>query len=106
LETGLICQHCSETAVPFEEIPAELQKPIKLWMEEYAPIHAVAHWEDRQRRSVPDYDKAYDDAAVEAENLLATAGKELLPKFLDFYPAIVWEDQDECLEVQPEDIML
>src|SRR5215475_2166577 len=24
-ETGLICQHCSDTAVPFEEIPESLQ---------------------------------------------------------------------------------
>jgi hypothetical protein len=36
--------------------------------------------------------------------LLAIAGGQLLPKFLRYYPAIVWEDQDECLEVRPEDI--
>jgi hypothetical protein len=23
---------------------------------------------------------------------------------LQIYPAIVWEDQDECLEVRPEDV--
>jgi hypothetical protein len=28
-----------------------------------------------------------------------------MPKLLDFYPAVIWEDQDECLEVRPEDIM-
>ena len=40
------------------------------------------------------------------EELLATAGREIVPKFLELYPAIVWEDQDECLEVRPEDIEL
>jgi hypothetical protein len=25
---------------------------------------------------------------------------------LEFYPAVVWEDQDECLEVRPEDVKL
>jgi hypothetical protein len=38
------------------------------------------------------------------EELLGFAGKTLAPKLLDHYPAIVWEDQDECLEVRPEDI--
>ena len=28
------------------------------------------------------------------------------PKLLEHYPAIVWEDQDECLEVRPEDVEL
>ena len=34
----------------------------------------------------------------------ALSGVQIAPKFLDFYPAVVWEDQDECLEVRPEDI--
>jgi hypothetical protein len=25
---------------------------------------------------------------------------------LDFYPLVLWEDQDECLEVGPDDIEL
>ena len=104
LQRGLICQHCSETLVSFEEMVADLQPEVQRWAEEYAPVHAVAHWEDRQRQSVPDYDQAFDDAAEEAEKLLSFAGSQLLPKFLEHYPAIVWEDQDECLEVRPEDI--
>jgi hypothetical protein len=103
-QRGLICQHCSETLVAFEELPVDLQPAVQQWAAEYAPVHAVAHWEDRQRQSVPDYDQAFDDAAEEAEKLLAFAGSQLLPKFLEHYPAIVWEDQDECLEVRPEDI--
>ena len=103
LESGLVCQHCNTTAVPFDEIPADLQIVLKAWAEEYAPIHAVAHWEDRKRKSV-NYDRALDDAAEDAEKLLAFAGTQLAPKFLEFYPAMVWEDQDECLEVRPEDL--
>jgi hypothetical protein len=30
----------------------------------------------------------------------------LAPALLEFYPAVVWEDQDECLEVRPEDVQL
>jgi hypothetical protein len=106
LETGLICQHCSETAVAFDELPVELQESIKEWTGEYTPVHAVAHWDDRQRKSVPNYDKEYELAAQKAEALLAFAANKLAPQFLDHYPVIIWEDQDECLEVAPEDIAL
>ena len=105
-ESGLICQHCSDTLVPFDEIPADLQPTLASWAAQYAPVHAVAHWDDRQRKSGGDYDRAYENAATEAERLLAQAGRELAHKLLEFYPAVVWEDQDECLEVRPEDIEL
>jgi hypothetical protein len=105
LQRGLICQHCSETLMAFEDLPADLQAEVRRWAEQYAPVHAVAHLEDRQRQSVPDYDQSFDDAAEEAEKLLAAAGSQLLPKFLEHFSAIVWEDQDECLEVRPEDIV-
>ena len=106
LESGLVCQHCSGTAVPFEEMPEKLQSAVKSWANDYAPVHAVAHWEDQQRKSAGDYDRELEKAAKHAERLLARAGAELAPRFLDFYPAIVWEDQDDCLEVRPEDITL
>ena len=104
LETGLICQHCSETLVPLEELPEDLLEPVKSWGAQYAPVHAVAHWEEHRRKSATDYDKACEDAAVRAEKLLAFAGFELMPRFLDHFPAIIWEDHDECLEVRPDDI--
>ncbi len=105
-EAGLICQHCSETLAPFEEIPAALQAELSAWASRYGPVHAVAHWDDRQRKSVANYERAYERAAEEAERLLAQAGQVLAPKLLEFYPAVVWEDQDECLEVRPEDVTL
>lgn len=105
-ESGLICQHCSETLAPFEEIPAEVRADLELWAGQYEPIHAVAHWDDRQRKSAGDYDRAYERAAEDAERLLARAGQQLAPKLLGFYPAVIWEDQDECLEVRPEDVAL
>jgi hypothetical protein len=105
-ELGLICQHCGETLVPFEEIPAGLQAELEAWAAQYASVHAVAHWDDRQRKSAGDYDRACENAAAEAERLLARAGGEIAPKLLEFYPAAVWEDQDECLEVRPEDVLL
>ena len=105
-DAGLICQHCSETLVPFEDIAATLQAELEAWVSEYGAIHAVAHWDDRQRKSAGDYDRAYENAAEDAERLLARAGNQLAPKLLEFYPAVVWEDQDECLEVRPEDVTL
>jgi hypothetical protein len=105
-DAGLICQHCSDTLVPFEELPTAVQKDLEAWADKYRPIHEVAHWDDRQRKSAGDYDRAYENAAHEAEKLLAHAGKTIAPSLLDFYPAVVWEDQDECLEVRPEDIRI
>lgn len=105
-EAGLICQHCNDTLVPFEEIPAAVQSELERWAAQYGPVHAVAHWDDRQRKRAGDYDRAFENAAEAAEGLLGQAGKVLAPKLLELYPAVVWEDQDECLEVRPEDVRL
>lgn len=106
LETGLVCQHCGETCVPFEEIPEELQGPIRSWAEKYDPIHEVAHWDDDQRKRGGNYDDQLDEAASKAELMLAEAGTNIAAKLLDHFPAVVWEDQDECLGVRPEDVVL
>jgi len=103
-ETGLICQHCGDTLVPFSEIPAGVRAPLEAWATRYGPVHAVAHWEDDRRKAAGDYDRAFDIAGEEAEELLVELGGELAIKILEFYPALVWEDQDECLEIRPEDI--
>jgi hypothetical protein len=103
---GLICQHCDEVLMPFDELPAEHRPGLEAWAKMYEPVHAVAHWDDRQRRKSGNYDSAYEAAAQEAEKLLSHLGREIAPKLLDFCPAIIWEDQDECLEVRPEDVRL
>jgi hypothetical protein len=105
-DSGLICQHCGESAVPWNELPAALRRSLSAWGEEYEPVHAVAHWDERRQKSVPDYDAAYEEAAEKAEELLARAGHDLAPSLLEHFPAIVWEDQDECLEVRPEDVAI
>jgi len=105
-ESGLICQHCNETLVPFDEIPAGLRAEIEAWARQYEVVHAVAHWDDHQRRHAGNYDAAYENAAEQAEQLIASAGRDLAPKLLNSYAAAVWEDQDECLEVRPEDVPL
>ena len=103
---GLICQHCNEILVPFDELPAGAREAIAAWARQYEPVHAVAHWDDRQRRRAGNYDDAFEHAAKQAEQLLALAGRELAPKLLDTYASVIWEDQDECLEVRPEDVAL
>jgi len=103
-QSGLICQHCNETLLPFAELSDDLATGLRAWADEYEPVHAVAHWDDHQRRSAGNYDRAYENAAEQAEQLLARAGMELAPNLLEQYPAVIWEDQDECLEVRPEDV--
>jgi hypothetical protein len=105
-ETGLICQHCSDTLVAFDDLPEPIRGELDHWALQYAPVHAVAHWDDRQRKSAGNYDRAFEQAAKEAEALLGRAGGKLAAKLLEFYPAVIWEDQDECLEVRPEDVLL
>ncbi|MFM1768365.1 MAG: hypothetical protein RJA22_894 [Verrucomicrobiota bacterium] len=106
IENGLICQHCGDTAVGWEDIPGDLQPPTRTWAERYSPLHAVAHWSDAERKRAGNYDGKFEEAAVAVEGLLAEAGKALSPLYLEHYPALVWEDQDECLEVRPEDVEL
>jgi hypothetical protein len=105
-DSGLICQHCNETLVPFDEVPEAVKGEIEFWAGQYEPVHAVAHWDDRQRKSVGNYDRAFEEAAQQAEQMLFQEGKVLAVRLLEFYPALIWEDQDECLEVRPEDVRL
>lgn len=104
-EAGLICQHCNETLLPFDEMAESLRAELDAWAASYSTVHAVAHWDDAQRKSSGDYDRAYEQAANDAERLLSRASG-LAHALLEFYPAVVWEDQDECLEVRPEDVTI
>jgi hypothetical protein len=65
-DSGLICQHCNDTLVPFEDIPETVRGELENWAGLYAPVHGVAHWDDRQRKSAGDYDRAFEKAAREA----------------------------------------
>lgn len=102
---GLTCQHCGEACVAFEDLPEPLRNQITHWSVRYDPIHQVAHWDDAKRTKL-DYDDAYEDAAQEGERLLHEAAAHLMPALLELYPAVLWEDQDECLEIRPEDLTL
>lgn len=106
VENGLLCQHCGETCVPFADLPTNLQPVMRRWSTAYQPIHDVAHWDDARRKKSRDYDGDFEDAAQKAERLLADAAHDLVPPLLDLFPALIWEDQDECLEVRPEDVRL
>jgi hypothetical protein len=105
-ENGLLCQHCNEVAVPFDELPEALRGDVRAWAEEYRPIHDVAHWDDARRKKAKNYDRAFEQAAQKSEKLLADTATDLIPRLAEHYPALIWEDQDECLEVRPEDVAL
>ena len=48
---GLLCVHCNDVLVQFEDLPKALKEDLSDWVSQYQPVHAVAHWDDRQRRS-------------------------------------------------------
>ena len=103
-DVGLGCKHCGETGVKFDDLPEDLKPGMDKWSADYDEIHSVAHWEDDGKKLPPDYDTLFELAAQSAEKLLAQAGSQLAPALLELYPAVIWEDQDECLEVRPEDV--
>jgi len=105
LETGLVCISCGSTNVPFREIPQPFQDHLGNWARDYSRIHEVAHMKEEDRPvSDSDYRQMVDDAAKRAEGMLAHAAESLMPLLLEHYAAIAFEDQDECLDVRPEDI--
>jgi len=105
VESGLICMHCNETAVPWAELSVENRDGLTQWSRQYGEIHRVAHLEDSEKSAVGNYDAALDDAAERAIQSLATAAESVFPRLLDTFPAVIWEDHDECLEVRPEDLV-
>lgn len=104
-EAGLICQHCQGTALAFADLPPEFQAAFRQWAAAYGPVHEVAHWDDAKRKK-SGYQKQFDDAGYQAEELLADLASNLAPQLLDHHVAVVWEDHDECLDIRPEDIHL
>ena len=67
---------------------------------------AASFWKQAARKTVAPESPQAVFVAFARIQLLALAGRFIVPKLLELYPAIVWEDQDECLAVQPEDIEL
>jgi len=105
-ESGLGCPHCGGTAVEFAEIPEPVRAELAKWAAEYEPVHAVAHWDDKKQKQSGNYQDKLEEAAEGAEQLLARVAQTLVPKMLEVYATVIWEDQDECLEVRPEDVPL
>ena len=106
LEAGLVCLHCNGTAVEFDEIEdGQAAEALAQWAEEYAKVHSVAHWDDDRRTAKKNYEQVYEQAAQDSEQQLAHLGVVLAPPLLEHYPTVIWEDQDECLQVRPEDIL-
>ena len=107
LEAGFICLHCNGTAVEFEKIADQnAAEALAKWAEEYSITHSVAHWDGDRRGAHENFDQAFENAAIESERLLSHLGLVLAPPLVEHYPSLVWEDQDECLQVRPEDIVI
>ena len=106
-ESGLLCQHCNETLVPFEEIPSPRcarnwkAGPPSMRRSMPSPIGMIASVKPRATTTRPTKTPPTKPNACSARPAAPSC-----PNLSDDYPAAVWEDQDECLSVQPEDIEL
>ncbi len=106
LEAGLVCLHCNETAVAFEDIADKnVAESLARWAEGYSTIHSVAHWDDDRREAHENFDEVFEQAALDSEQQLSHLGLVLAPPLVEHFPTVIWEDQDECLQVRSEDIV-
>ena len=103
-ESGLGCPSCGGTAVAFADIPEPAREKLGKWADEYADVHAVAHWDDAKQKRAGNYQDKLEKSAQSAERLLGQVAQAVAPGLLEVYGAVLWEDQDECLEVRPEDV--
>lgn len=106
LENGLICPFCDQRLLGLQDLSYGLGSSLGSWAEAYAKVHEIAHWSEEEKRQHGDYDRAFNQAAQQAEDLLAELATEILPPFLEEYPAVIWEDHDECLDIRTDDIVL
>ena len=105
LESGIICEHCNDTLTNIDDLPEPLAKLCREWGESYGKHHEVAHWTEQKRADAIDYDSIIKNSASACAALLKQARITIFPLLVEEYPTLLWEDQDECLNVRPEDIL-
>ncbi len=101
---GIYCSCCGEVLSTLEDMTEDIAPALRQWGKDYDAIHQVAHWNDNERKQCGDYDRALDKACERAIPMLSRLGYEIAPKVLRIFPAVFWEDADNCLDVIPEDI--
>lgn len=106
IELGLVCAHCLGSITKFDDLPFNVQPILKAWAEEYNKLHHVAHRNLEHTKLDDNYELSTENARLQASALLGELGKNIAPELLKYYPLIIWEDQDECLGINPEDIAL
>lgn len=105
IERGFVCVFCDGTLATLEDLPGELGLAVRRWAEQYREVHDVAHWDERQRLACGDYEEAFNQAAQRGAELWVDLVESLLPKLVpDIFSVMIWEDQDECLDIRPEDL--
>jgi len=102
---GLFCTHCGGIAEPFQDLDPDLGKVLSKWLEEYEVVHEVAHWSEDERANLHGYEDKLKESTDRARSLLRELRYIILPGFLEVYPAVVWQDSDECLDIGPEQIL-
>ncbi len=105
LERGFICTFCDGTLMSLDDLPAEQKEVVGVWARQYAEVHDVAHWDERQRAATGDYEEVYNRAAQQGTEMWVELVDNILPTLVpEIFPAVIWEDQDECLDIRPEDL--
>jgi hypothetical protein len=104
VEHGVFCEYCGEIVMPLDDLPVPSNITLKTWAEAYQQSHSIAHWDEPKIRKHPDFEQLFQSSADACDRLLVELAKNLLPPLLDHFPAVVWQDHDECLDVWPDDL--
>jgi hypothetical protein len=104
IEHGFLCEHCGGTGAELEDLPPRVARHLTQWAEQYSDLHEVAHWEEAHRLAIGNYEEVFEQTAMQAEAMLEALPVAILPPLLDTFPALVWEDHDECLDIRPEEL--
>jgi hypothetical protein len=105
VERGFVCPFCDGTVMSLDELPEPSRAIVQGWAENYDRVHSVAHWDDRKKLSVRSFEEELEKAAEQASLLWVELVDQILPTLIpEIFPAIIWEDQDECLDIRPEDL--
>ena len=71
--------------------------PLFQGFDDFVLVRWMARWGEWRRKSQDQYEHVFEQAAQKSEAQLS---------YFDNFPLVIWDDQDECLQVRPEDIQL
>lgn len=104
-ERGFICPFCDGTVLGLDDVPEAARMVVRGWAQQYEELHEVAHWDERRREASGNYEEVFNRAAQRGAEMWVDLVEHILPTLVpEVFPAVIWEDHDECLDIRPEDL--